>query len=57
MKINVREISQTWSSCDYKFMVRVEYSFINFNYIRETLCKWFGEAEYFYDNCFLCCKK
>ncbi len=54
-KMNVTEIVPSWSCCRYKFMVRVkEYSFSKSNYVVETLKKWFGDAEYFWDNCYLC---
>lgn len=57
-KINVTHIDSTWSTCDYKFRVFVkERTFANHDYILNTLKKWFGEAEFFWDNMFLCAKK
>lgn len=57
-KINVKQISPTWATCNYKFAVTLEdYAVSDFSYILSTLKKWFGDAEYFWDNTFLCDKK
>ena len=56
-KMNITEIVPTWSCSQYKFMVRVkDYGFDmkRHLYIIETLKKWFGAAEYFWDDCYLC---
>ena len=54
-KINVTKIDTAWSTCEYEFRVFVEeYEIGKHNYILETLKKWFGAAEYFWDNMFLC---
>lgn len=56
-KINVTLIDDTWSCCNYKWRVFVADAHTNHKYILETLKKWFGDAEYFWDNMFLCGKK
>ena len=60
MKINVVRISKAWSCSSYKWIVAIDrkaWSVENSNYIIETLRKWFGEAEYFWNDCYLCGKK
>lgn len=60
MKMNVMRIDKTWSCCDYKWIVAIErdvWSVESSNYILNTLRKWFGNAEYFWDDCYLCGKK
>ena len=63
-KINVVQIDSTWRTCTFKFCVFVEekiFSTERFNYVLETLKKWFGDAEYFWGekDCmiFLCDRK
>lgn len=54
-KINVKSIGTTWTVCRYKFSVCVgDYPIDKHSYILETLKKWFGDAEYFWDGMFLC---
>lgn len=56
-RLKVKNISPAWHTCNYKFMVRVDrhpFSMERTNYILETLKKWFGEAEYFWDDVYLC---
>ena len=60
MKMNVVRIEPTWPCCNYKWIVGVKrdvWSIESTNYILETLRKWFGEAEYFWNDCYLCGKK
>lgn len=54
MKINVVGIEPAWSTCAYKLQVWVKDAHTNRKYILETLRKWFGTAEYFWDDCYLC---
>ena len=54
MKINVTSIKPAWSSCAYNLQVCVKDAHTNHEYILETLRKWFGTAEYLWDDCFLC---
>ena len=61
-RINVTDIDQTWSCCNYKFRVFVkDYPLSKHNYVLETLKKWFGEAKFFWGSngtvMFLCAKK
>lgn len=57
-KLNVTHIDSTWSTCEYEFRVFVrEYEYSKHDYILSTLRKWFGDAEYFFDNMFLCGRK
>jgi len=53
-KINVVHIDETWDICRYKYRVFVKDAHTNHKYILETLRKWFGAAEYFWDDMFLC---
>lgn len=56
-RLNIENIEPAWTSCKYKLMVRVkDYGFDmkRHLYITETLQKWFGAAEYFWNNCYLC---
>ena len=55
-KVNIKEIRQTWSCSNYNFIVWVN-DRSNFDYILETLTKWFGSAEYMWGNAFLVGKK
>lgn len=57
-KINVTEIAlATWNR-KYKFQVWIkDHSFERSKYVLETLTKWFGSAEYYWGNCYLCGKK
>lgn len=60
MKINVIEIQASWTSCPYEFQVWVSKDvdlFNNIDYILKTLREWFGEVEYYWENCFLCSLK
>jgi hypothetical protein len=64
MKINVIKIDETWSTCSYKFRVFVPCLEVGtFDYVLDTLKKWFGEAEFFWTSpreghtMFLCGKK
>lgn len=53
----MRKIAKAWSSCDYKLQVWVEdrgYVYGRHEYVLQTLQKWFGAAEYLWDNCYLC---
>lgn len=54
MGINVLAIAPAWSCCTYKLQVWVKDAHTNHEYILDTLRKWFGTAEYFWDDCFLC---
>jgi hypothetical protein len=56
MKINVVGIEPAWRSCAYKLQVWVDKDtcYHNRQYVLETLRKWFGTAEYFWDDCYLC---
>ena len=54
-KINVVSISETWPCSRHKFCVAVgDFPINKYNYILETLAKWFGSAEYFWNGTFLC---
>lgn len=55
MKICVTNISPAWACCAYNLIVSVEDCDLSkHSYILDTLRKWFGSAEYFWDNSFLC---
>ena len=54
MKINVISIEPAWQCCTYKLQVWVKDAYKNREYVLETLRKWFGEAEYYWDDCYLC---
>jgi len=63
-KINVTQIDSAWTVCNFKLRVFVEmktFSMEYFNYVLETLKKWFGDAEYFWSEkdevMFLCDRK
>lgn len=59
-RLNIENIRPAWKTCDHELMVSVEGFPCNTErsrYILETLKKWFGEAEYFWNNTFLCVKK
>jgi len=56
-RINVTHIDQTWPCCNYKFRVFVKRTVGNHRYVLETLKKWFGEAEYYWEDMYLCAKK
>ena len=55
-KMNIKEIRQTWNCSSYKFIVWVD-DRSDFAYILATLTKWFGSAEYMWNNAFLCGNK
>jgi len=63
-RIKVTSIDSAWQTCNYKFRVFIEneyFSVERHNYILDTLKKWFGDAEFFWNDgnsqMFLCCKK
>ena len=46
MKMNVLQIDSAWNTCDYKLRVFVPIE-SNFDYVLETLIKWFDSAVFF----------
>ena len=56
-KINVYLIDSTWDTCTYKWRVFVNHNFSQRDDVLNTLRKWFGEVEYFANNCFLASSK
>lgn len=51
--LNIASIEGTWSSCRFNNMVRVGGDIMTserFNYVLNTLKKWFGDAEYFWSD-------
>lgn len=55
-KVNIQQITPAWSTCNYKFMVRVADPMLTdgpgwydkTNYIKSVLKCWFGSAVFFW---------
>lgn len=55
--VNVRLIDNTWSCCKYVYRVFIECneaSCVHYDEIKERLEEWFGAAEYFWNDVWLC---
>ena len=55
--IRVKKISPAWRCCAYKWCVTVETEIGEYKYVNETLRKWFGDVEYFWNGTWLCGRK
>ena len=60
-KLNITSITPAWGCCNYRFCVAVGDmpcgDLKKWRYISETLEKWFGSCEYFWNGVWLVCKK
>lgn len=54
--VTITKIDSTWDTCKYLYRVFIESEYFNFHYdeIREKLTEYFGAAEYFWNNMWLC---